>query len=181
MKDQFTPRMNLLEYHNIFDNEVMLSYKGPFDKTILSVIGNYIESLVKENKQVSRKMFSVFIELAQNIALYSTETSRFKEIQAGIGSIAMGEAENNYLLVTGNMVKTIDINPVIDKCKLINTLDRQALRKYKIEQRELAANKERSNIGLIQVALTSAKPLDVEVISVNNEMSFFTVSVSIDK
>ena len=176
-------KINLFEYHKIFDQDVVLSYKGPFESYILAILGNYIEVTLGHDKQASRKMFAIFIELAQNIALYSADGTDLKlKAISGIGTIAMGESDKYYTLATGNLVRTQDVIPVIEKCELINSLDRESLRKYKIEQRNLSlAKSDRSNIGLIQVALATSRPLDIEVIPIDKETSFFTISVKIDK
>ncbi len=38
-----------------------------------------------------------------------------------------------------------------------------------------------ANIGLIQVALTSANPLDIEVTLIDDNYSFFAITVKVDK
>jgi len=175
-------RVNLTDYHSIMDNDIMLSYKGPFNSTILSIIGKYIESFFVINPLASKKLFKIFIELAQNIAFYSNEKSKGDDEDARIGTIAIGESKDFYSLATGNIVKNEDIISVIEKCEFINSLDRDGLRKYKIEERKLALGRNRgSHIGLIQVALTSAQPLDIEVAPIDDNTSFFTISVKINK
>ena len=175
-------KINLFEYHNFFDRDIILSYKGPFHCDVLAVIGKYIDVYFNHNPKASRKMFKIFIELAQNIAEYSAEDSQIKNRTAGIGTIAIGEAEDFYILATGNLVKTNEIGSIIDKYKIINSLNHEDLRKYKIEQRKQAnSNIDNSNIGLIQVGLITDQPIESEAIPIDDTHSFFTVSVKINK
>ena len=73
--------------------------------------------------------------------------------------------------------------PVIEKCELINSLDRESLREYRREQRRIASDvkKNSGNIGLIQVALTAESPLDIELTPINDEESFFSIAVKVEK
>ncbi len=175
--------INLYDFHKAFNQKIQLSYKGPFDKHILAAIGNYIKTVLRSNPKVSKKVFSIFIELAQNIAYYSAEVNNFADEQeTGVGTLVIGEFDQRYTFHAGNTVKNEDIVPVIDKCRVINSLDRQGLRKYKRELRNQPQGKRGgAHIGLIQVALTAANPLDIEVIPIDDEFSFFSLAVSIEK
>jgi len=175
---------NLYEQLNLFNKNIKISYKGPFDERILSSIGNYIEVILGTNEQnASRKLFKIFIELAQNIAYYSAEKNEiYQDKEFGLGTLVISEFEEFFSFITGNAVRNENIIELIEKCEFINTLDRESLRKYKREQRRIDPG-ERGNahIGLIQVALTSANPLDIEVSPIDNETSYFSIAVKIDK
>ncbi len=174
---------NLYKYYISFNHDVQLSYKGPIDEHILSVISKYIEVILRKNPIASRKIFKIFIELAQNISYYSAEKNILtNDKEIGSGTIVLGELDEFYTFTTGNMVRDKDIIPIIEKCEYINSLDRDALRKYKREQRKKPSGpKGGAHIGLIQVALTSANPLDVEITSIDDEFSFFSIAVKVLK
>ncbi len=176
-------RFNLVEYYFRSKHNVIVSYKGPFDKNALNLIGNYIRGILSMNLQASKKVFKVFIELAQNISQYSAEKNIIGDyIGAGVGSLVIVQFEEYLQLVTGNLIKNEDIAPVIEKCELINTLDKEGLRKLKREHlMQHDSNKDGANIGLIQLAITSANPLDIEISSIDKEFSFFTIRVKINK
>ena len=159
-------------------------YKGPFNNHVLSVFTKYIEGIIKKHPQISRKIFSIFIELAQNIAFYSAEIAIIDEEEktAGIGTIVIGEQDNLYNFFTGNAVKNSDITPIIDKCEIINSLDRDGLRRYKRQQYKLPPGKRgTAHVGLIQVALTANNQLDIEVSPIDNDTSFFSINVKVNK
>ncbi|MCK5535387.1 MAG: SiaB family protein kinase [Bacteroidales bacterium] len=175
-------KFSLYNYHKTFDKDILISFKGPFDKHILAIIGNYIEVILGRNPKAGKKIFKIFIELAQNIAYYSAEGKSNFNTESGIGTLVIGEFDNHYSFVAGNVVKASDIVHIIEKSEIINSLDREGLRQYKREQRNLPQGERGSaHIGLIQVALTAASPLDIEVSPINEEYSFFTISVNVEK
>jgi hypothetical protein len=177
--DQF----NLVDYYFRSNHNVIVSYKGPFDRNALNLIGNYIRGIISMNPQASKKVFKVFIELAQNISQYSAEKNIIGDFMgAGVGSLVIVDFEEYLQLVTGNLIKNENISPVIDKCELINTLDKEGLRKLK---RELLMQNDfdrtGADIGLVQLAITSDNPLDIEINPINKDCSFFTIRVKINK
>ncbi|MBT33019.1 MAG: hypothetical protein CMO01_25455 [Thalassobius sp.] len=62
-------------------------------------------------------------------------------------------------------------------------MDKDDLRKLKKEQRNKpqGSRSKGAGIGLIQVALTSGNPLQMEVRQVDDQVSFFSLSVKINK
>lgn len=176
-------KFNLFEYYYRSKHDVLVSYKGPFDKQVLTAVGNYIKKIMETNPKVSKKIFKIFIELAQNIAYYSAEKNKLgNDEEAGVGSIVIVEFDDHYSFITGNIVKKDDIIPVIDKCNKINTLDKEGLRQYKREMLKLPDSaKGGANIGLIQVAITSDNPLGIDVASIDDERAFFAISAKVDK
>ncbi len=185
-KETKQKKFNLYEFHSNFADNIQLSYKGPFTNNILATLGNYIKYVFAENPKASKKLFGIFIELCQNISFYSAEKNHFYQqnnnSNSGIGTLVIAEYDDYYALSTGNIVKNIDVIPIIEKCELINSLDRQGLRKYKREQRNLPPGERGgAHIGLIQIALTSANPLDFEVTIIDDEYSFFAITVKVEK
>jgi hypothetical protein len=179
----FSSRIDILDFHRNLDQNIALSYKGPIDEKILQTIGFYIEGFLSNHPKAGKKIFKVFVELAQNISYYSAEKSIFKgDKEIGSGLFLIAESDDAYTFITGNLVKNDDINSIIEKSEKINSLDREELREYKREQRKLPSGpKGGAHIGLIQVALTSANPLDIEISPVDDEQSFFSLAVKIDK
>lgn len=174
---------DLYDYHNTFDGNMLLSYKGPWDEHIVFTMGNYIKLMVKDDPVVTKRIFKVFMELAQNVSLYSAEYNELdKSKRIGIGSILVLESKDSYHFFSGNVVKNPDIIPIIDKTDVINALDREQLRSFKRRQRNLPRSEfGGANIGLIQVALTADNPLNIKLTPINEEESFFSLGVQIKK
>lgn len=179
-------RINLLDYHMIMDEQnVVLYYKGPFDESILAKISNYMRDTFTHAPKAGRKLFAVFVEMAQNIAFYSEETNHFKgeEKSYGVGTVVIQEDDQKITLTTGNLVKTVTVDHLKKKCEEINQLNYDELRNLKKEIRN-APRKEGhkgGNIGLIQMALKSDLPLEAKDHKVDDELSYFILSTSVLK
>ena len=167
-----------------FNNQnVMISYKGPFDRYTLVALSNNIKDILYKDPVASKKVRKIFIELTQNISFYSEETSSLgNTYECGVGSFIFGESGNSYNFTTGNVIKKEDGKILTDRCNTINSLDRENLRQHKREQRKLCnSTKVGANIGLIQAALVSGNKLNTEVKPINNNLSFYSISVIFDK
>jgi len=172
----------LLDYHNIFEPDVVMAYKGPFNNSILNSMGNYIREILVDNPEISFKVFSIFVELAQNIYYYSTVLPEYNEMKKGFGTFIIEQFKDHYTISAGNIVGDDDVTPIIEKCDIINSLEREDLRQYKKEERRRSRSSSGgANIGLIQVALTSSNQLNIEVTALQEGFSFLTISTKIDK
>lgn len=172
---------DLFEFNQTFNDNIQLSYKGPFDSKVLSVLGQYILTIARDKSDASQKLFKIFIELAQNISFYSGLKSKLDN-KTGMGILLIREIDDKYFLHTGNVIKKEDGEAIIEKCEIINTLDRQGLRDFKRKQRNMPrGQKGTANVGLIQVALTSENPLHFKMTPIDNDFSFFSIMVQINK
>ena len=176
-------KFDLFEFHHMFEDDILLLYKGPFNKHILGVFSKYIQGIINRYPKISKKVFGIFIELAQNIAKFSADKVIIEDRDhVGAGTLVIGELDNCYTFFTGNSVPNKDLDQLIQKCELINSLNRDDLRKYKREQFGMPHEKDDLRyIGLIQVALTSGNQLELEVTPENDELSFFSITVTVEK
>jgi len=194
MIDDIIDDFSLYDYYLLTDNsKVLVSYKGPVTDVIMAEISRDIRNKFSENPKVGRRLFAIFMELAQNILYYSAEKVQFGERNDSVGVILITkdtkkEVEEEeqkrklkYRFSCGNLVNTTYVDELIESCEMINSMNRDELREYKREKRSQPQG-ERSKgagIGLIQVALNSENPLVVEFRKVDDKFSFFSLSVDI--
>ena len=176
---------NLVDFYSTMNAQnILVYYKGPFDDIILSEIGTKIRNKTFNPPRIGKKLFAVFMELAQNISLYSAEKNNLESGDKwGVGTIAVYETKNSYMLTSGNLVRNDVLEQIVEKCAEINTLDEDGLRAMKRLYRssEIKPDHKGGNIGLIQVALKSDLPLELDTCQVDNEHSFFSISVNVLK
>ena len=171
-------------YHTMNDQDIIVYYKGPFDDVILSEIGNKIRKKAFESPKVGKRLFAVFMELAQNVSLYSAEKEQLESVSKwGVGMLVVYETATKFKLVSGNMIKNDVLEQIIIKCKEINALDHESLRamKRKYISQETPVDHKGGNIGLIQVALKVDLPLEIDSRKIDDKHSFFSISVNIFK
>ncbi len=181
-------KVDLFDYYqNMSGMNVVLAFKGAISQSILVGLAEMIkEKLSAESSQIktSKKIFSIFIELAQNIHHYSTEKIQVSEGKSvGKGIIVIQENESEYLVSSGNLMQSGNAKPILDKCNYINSLEPKALKVFYREQvkipREL--EKDGGGIGFIDIARKSGSKLDVQIKNVDEKSSFFILSVKINK
>lgn len=179
-----TRKLSLFEYYSLIQHEnLIISYKGPVTPVIMAEISTDIRNKLADNPKAGRKVFSVFMELAQNILFYSAEKITFSNRKDSVGLLLITETDEEYIFSCGNMVENAYVEEIVESGEVINSMDKDDLRKLKKEQRNKPQG-ERSKgagIGLIQVALTSGNPLQMEVRRVDEHVAFFSLSVKINK
>ncbi len=182
-----TNKINIFDYYMDFEeNNVIIYYKGPFIETILAKISEDIKSRFDTDPLTSKKIFSIFIELAQNIAHHSAERNVFGEARikiSGNGTFQLSESDEYFTLVSGNLIRNEDVPEIIDKCNTVNELDIEGLRKLKRDLRNLPRREghKGANIGLVDIAIKAQNPLRVEVTPINEDFSYFIISVDVSK
>ena len=168
----------------IVQDNIQISYSGPFDSLILSILANNIENNISASPVVIKKLYKIFIELTQNITLYSLEREKDvnKKTEIGYGAIILKEFEDYFMLISGNVASKLDIDAIVNRNNTINSLSREQLREYKRQQRKLASSRKGGgNIGLIQVALTAENLLDFKTVYINDDEYYYLLSVKVNK
>ena len=174
---------NFFEYYTMInDAQVILSYKGPFTDVLLSEVSRDIRQKIQDNPKVGKKIFSIFMELAQNVLFYSKEMNHFGNNDR-VGTLVILDAGQSYLIMTGNLIFKTAIDFLQDKCEKVNSLDRDALREYKRNLRNAPKSEESrgAGIGIIHAALTSDNPLEYEIKEFGEDHAFFLLTVNVAK
>lgn len=179
--------LNILEYDANFNKDhIIICYKGPFLDRVLALMGEKITILINEDPAISKKIFSIFLEMAQNVAYYSEERSSRSttpDKTIGKGTFLITETDSHYTICSANLIKKSWEQEVLDKCGMINTLDSEGLRKLKRELRSQPKKEGHvgGNIGMVDIALKAGSPLHVDITSVNDEHSYFVISIQVQK
>lgn len=170
----------LEDFYELLSKEVIIAYRGTFEKSVLSILAKNIETSMETSSVLRRKFFKMFLEFSQNIAHYSAEQVNTSENEkSGSGLLIIKHNDGNYMFSTGNLVETSMLDYIDEKVKYINSLDREGLREYKREQYKLVESGERSNLGLLQIALISGNELIVNSKPIDDTYSFITISAEV--
>ncbi|MCK5537415.1 MAG: SiaB family protein kinase [Bacteroidales bacterium] len=173
---------NLYQYYRNSDDKRLVAFKGPFDKYIISAFADFVFKYTEKNK----KIFKTFIELAQNVAHYSTERKETEGKSVGVGSLAIGSSdeiyENFYVLSVGNKIKKSQFDILNKKCEIINNSSKEELRAYKRKERALlhGAN-DNAHIGLIMCSLIANSEIELVEDPLDKDHSFFTLNLIIER
>lgn len=163
--------------------EVLLSYRGPVTSAVLHEISSDLRGLSVLTPTLQKKVFRVFMEVAQNVHFYSEETCEIKGEQVAVGAFALTRGKNGYHITTANAVTTTQSNRLTAHCKRINSLSRQDLRrlKYELRSKPQAPGSKGAGVGFIQVALVSDDKLRCECHTLSNEKTYFVLTVHVQE
>lgn len=170
------------DFYEMLTNEIVIAYRGTFEKSILGVLAQNIESSVQEGTVLKKKFFKLFLELAQNIASHSVEISSTSEGEdSGVGLLIIKHKGDNYLFITGNLIEAEQFSAIKKIIDHINSLDREKLRILKRTHFEFAEKGEKNYLGLIQTALVSGHKLEIAKQETDNDKLFLIISAELSK
>ena len=174
-------KFNLYEHQaQLNQEEVIISYRGPLNDVLLSEFGHGIRTNSSIPPKVSKKIFTVFMELAQNVLYYSQEINHFGEREP-IGALIVLKNNDFYQILTNNLIQSKTIHNLENKCLMVNTLKRSALRDYKRELRNAPKEVESkgAGIGMVQAALVSQNPLEFDFKELDEDFAYYTIMAKV--
>lgn len=159
----------------------ILYYQGPVNNTVLTE--QRMQGLHQQgiSLKLEKKLFMVLVELGQNITKYSIERS--KKTNCGIGELSIFRDEHVFTFKAKNLAKRAAAIQVINRCKQLNSLDKNMLRTLRREIMSMPFNPNHigAKLGLIQVCLYADSPLETEFIPQSNpETGFLSISAQVN-
>jgi hypothetical protein len=163
-------------------DKILLSYKGPLNNALVAEMSDEMRNILHDNHKAKRKIYAIFLELVQNMLYYSAETNQYRESEK-VGLVLLSESEEHYLLATGNLIGEETKQLLQNKQEIINGMDEDHLRKYRLELVENPQNElsKGAGIGLVKIAITSQNPLWMSFDQVSDDFYFYTICVKIIK
>jgi hypothetical protein len=147
----------------LIEDDFVLTYRGYVTEDILQAIGDTLRQqlLVKShNRNQVRNLFSVFVELMQNVIRYGHEgpqPSLSTPAQKPVGLVLVAQNGQQINLLTGNYVTNDEANALQEKVNFLNTKSAEELRQIYYERlRQPPDNASKgASIGLIEIARRS--------------------------
>ena len=175
-------------YQSMQQQKVCLELNGMISQEILVGFVEVIEAkLAKgaENRRTIKKVFSVFIELAQNVLHYSAESivAANSKAKIGTGIVVLCDEDEYYIISSGNLLAKTKVPGIVEQCDKINRLSTDELRGYYKEQIKApqAEGSFGAGIGLIDIVRKSGNRLNYEVTEIDSTNSFLALSVKVQK
>lgn len=182
-----------MDSFNIFDfyqymqeHNVILSFKGDISQEILVSIGDLLKEKLSHEEteqQVAKKVFFIFIELAQNIYRYSAEQSLIDKKHIGMGVLFIRDCESHFTIFAGNVVAPTEAEGITKQCVAINRLSPDELKRY--YKKQLKQHREEgkvgAGIGLISVVRKAGNPIVAHTTVIDEKRTFLVLSVQVDK
>lgn len=151
-------------------NQVIFYYMGYFSQNIIAAMADSVKTRVEYIGAASptrRKLFSSFIEMAQNIIHYSADSVESAgKTEAGMrrGSVCISVENDRYYLQCSNLVHADIADLLREKLEHLRTLTNDEIRReYKETLRsETPQESKGAGLGLLTMARDASEPLDFE-------------------
>ncbi len=166
------------------EHRISMCFQGMFSQDVLSLIGLTLRN-APDSQRTSKRLFALVVEMTQNIHHYSAQKmySAKDKRHVGVGVIAISETPEFYQVSSGNYAFKNDAKILMDRSRYINSLDEESLKNYYAEMRRQPQRPDKpgANLGLIDMRRKSGQPIDVLIEEVDQNISFYTLTVRIRK
>ena len=173
-------------YHQLQNQGIIFSFSGPISQSLLEGIGQTLKqkmSLEETSTNVIRKVFSIFVELMQNIINYSAQrvTSQEADQEISYGVLIVGKEEDQFYIISGNYIQEDQEAALQEKLAKIKSMDKEELKQYYKQQRRLQADdaSKGAGLGFIEMARKATQPIEFDIARMENGYSFFVVKAVI--
>jgi len=167
---------------------VSFCFTGFMTEELLSGIAQSLKKkleLEKADVTTSRGVFSIVIEMSQNIIRYSAEhetsASENPAIDLRYGVMAVGQTDGNYFVSCGNLVRKEDAERLSENLSHIQGLDKKALKAlYKQTLRDGPPKGSKgAGVGFVEIALRATQGFEFEIQDSDDANVFFALKAII--
>jgi hypothetical protein len=164
-------------------NGFPLVYKGKLSHDIMKMFTAMAENKVaraSSSNALKKRLFHVMVELLQNITKHSDD---YEEDGVGNGIFVVGERNDAYYVITGNIIKTENVEKLESHIQTINTRSKEELDEmHKTQMRDGELSKKgTAGLGLIDMVRKTGEKLIYEFQDIDKGQKFFIVKVTLDK
>ena len=164
------------------DGIVFLSYGGYLSQALISGMTEALEKEAEDNginMTVSNNIFTIFIELSQNMMNYSKTVDKDSFKAQGLILVSK-DKDFNYFIHSQNIVSLEDKEKVEAKLLEIQSLDKEGIRKRYRELRKSGQNThgKGGGIGFLEVA-KKCDSIEFDFTKINENRYYFHIKTTI--
>ena len=183
------PVGNIFEiYKQLEERNVIISFKGVMTSEILTTTLQIMESRMdklEERPKIRKKIFNVLVECLQNLYHHIDDDIDDKSTPQNKRNCLFMIARENaaYIITTGNYIKPEDSPILEEKLDKINGMTRDELKSYykQVLNEGTMSDKGTAGLGMIDIARKSGKKLEYDLTPINENLTFFSLSVRIQE
>lgn len=166
------------------DSEILIEYFGKIDEQKISDIIDEIEKkTVKLPHKLSRKIFTISVEMLQNLFHHSSiSTDIYNDFEKCIFVISQSDNKQKIKLSSWNLVDHKTLNFLEQKIENLNKVSPNEVRAL---YKEVLGNKEFSEkggggLGIIDIKRKSKLPITFDNINLNKNLYYFNFIVFLE-
>lgn len=168
------------------DGIVFLIYGGFLTQPIVAGLTTALENEIKNSEltlSASTNLFTIFIELAQNMMNYSKtkKSDKIDEFDSkGLIIVGVDEDKKEYYVLSRNIIDEQDKDKIQQRLNEIEGLDKDALRALYRERRKSGRDKHNkgAGIGFIEIARRCDKII-YKIDNCTDKKCYFTIKAMI--
>jgi hypothetical protein len=166
------------------ENNIYLIWSGHISPDVGKEVLFFTETKLSEEdieSNLRRRVFSILIEILENVAKYSPGKEPEKLFGMPVALIRM--EDKVYSLTTSNLIMNENVSHLQEKLDLINSYDKEGLKKlFKRSLLEQPGKLDSTgNMGLIDMARKSGSKLMYRFEKVNDLYSYYTLTVKVEE
>jgi frataxin-like iron-binding protein CyaY len=178
--------MNIMGIRQVVEDDgiIFLSYGGFLSQALIGAMTEALEKETEEsgvNTGVSGNIFTIFIELSQNMMKYSKsiEIEDTKIVPGGLIVVSKDD-ESNYIISSQNIVSTQDKEKIEPKLIEIQGLDRAGIKKRYKELRRSGKNThdQGGGIGFYEIA-KRCDTVEYSFQAINEKKYYFHIKTTV--
>ncbi|MEY3220625.1 MAG: hypothetical protein RIT27_1982 [Pseudomonadota bacterium] len=160
---------------------VMLCFSGYLSQELMIGIGEVLRNKLKQEEDSSMvlKIFSVFVEQAQNIMRYSADQippNSEEDSALGSGILVIGKNQGHYYISCGNIVDNHKVPHLNSQLIKLQQMDKEELKQYYKEQRkkDTPQDSKGAGLGFIELARKSNSQFEFSFQPIDEHFAFFS-------
>ena len=168
-------------------NGVILSFGGDLSENVMVSLGEVLKLRMQQaetDATVAKRVFSIFVEQAQNIIRYSARKVTAADApppRVSAGMIAVGADAGRFFVVCGNEVSSAEVPALRDRLDHLAGLSAEDLRRTYREKLRQPPDEGSlgGSIGLIEIARRSSAPVEYDFQEIGADLSLFCLKAYI--
>ena len=162
------------------EKNILVCFNGPISTSLIEEIGNALKNYLDADAvgpSISTDVFSVYIELTQNVRHYAQKAG-YGDIEGAATVVVGRDPDGRYRVLSGNMVERKDGEALEARIHELAEMDKAELKA--LYKKQLRAPRQDdaisgAGLGLISVARTAREPLACQLHDAGEGKVFFSL------
>ena len=170
--------------HLMAENKVYLTWSGHISSGVGGEVLSFAETKLSEedvSTDLRRRVFSILVEILENVAKYSP--GHEPEERIGMPVVIIRLENEDFVLTSGNLILNSQVNDLREKLDTINGYEKKGLKKlfYKSLSKQTIETDSTGNMGLIDIARKSGGKLNYQFELVDELYSYYILTVRVEE
>ena len=172
---------SLISLREFFSHQqILICFNGPISTTLIGEIGSALKEHIESNHAPELEVmdvFSVYIEMSQNIRNYSTSRG-FSDADSSATVVISAAEAGHYAVCAGNLVQMEDGQALIQRIHELADCDKAQLKllyKQQLRRPHAQTPGQGAGLGLIEIARRSSQPMEASLDPLEPGRAFFSL------